>query len=330
MALARDALAVSQGETTPGVATARKETPLIDFKARVGGDAKGLRVDDITLAFEHVGQPQLIAGSATADWDDVLNVEMSLSSRWLDLDKVATAEQTAAGPFDTARNFISAMMEALPKKANSKVGFDLDQATLGGEAVSNIKLEVARKQGALSLNSLRAGLPGGTKLAMDGAVADAASGQAFSGDLTLHGTSLARFLDWATKDKALVEELRNEGPFSLQGRLAMSDKGIDLTEAGAEFGGRPITGALHYANKERRRVAVTLEGAEIDAGQFWPAGVGALKRVLSGGGDDVEVGGVLGHQFQHAAHAYSSSLTRLICAPHAASLASRFSKPRSR
>ena len=69
----------------------------------------------------------------------------------------------------------------------------------------------------------------------------------------------------------------------------MSDKGINLTEAGAEFGGRPITGALHYANKERRRVAVTLEGAEIDAGQFWPAGVGALKRVLSGGGAAPEV-----------------------------------------
>ena len=56
--------------------------------------------------------------------------------------------------------------------------------------MSGIKLEVARAQGALLLNNLRAGLPGGAKLALDGAVADAASGKAFHGDLTLHGTSL--------------------------------------------------------------------------------------------------------------------------------------------
>jgi hypothetical protein len=272
-------------EPAPGGAAGKKESPLIDFKARVAGDAKGLRVDGITLAFEHVGQPQLIAGSATAEWQDNLNVEMALSSRWLDLDKVATSRESAGSPFDTARNFISAMMEALPKNADSKVAFDLDQATLGGDAVSNIKLEVARKQGALLLNNLRAGLPGGAKLAMDGAVADAATGQAFSGDLTLHGTSLARFLDWATKDKALAEDLRNDGPFSLQGRLAMSERGIDFTDAGAEFGGRPITGEMRYAKKDRPRVSVTLEGAEIDAGQFWPAGVGAFKRILAGGGD---------------------------------------------
>jgi hypothetical protein len=272
-------------EPAPGSVRGKKEAPLIDFKARIAGDAKGLRVDGITLAFEHVGQPQLIAGSATAEWQDNLNVEMALSSRWLDLDKVATSRESTGGPFDTARNFISAMMEALPKNADSKVAFDLDQATLGGDAVGNIKLEVARKQGVLLLNNLRAGLPGGAKLAMDGAVADAATGQAFSGDLTLHGTSLARFLDWATKDKALAEELRNDGPFSLQGRLAMSERGIDLTDAGAEISGRPITGEMRYAKKERPRVSVTLEGAEIDAGQFWPAGVGTFKRILAGGGD---------------------------------------------
>ncbi|MTD94264.1 AsmA family protein [Hyphomicrobium sp. xq] len=272
-------------EPAPAGVRGKKEAPLIDFKARVAGDAKGLRVDGITLSFEHVGQPQLIAGSATAEWQDNLNVEMALSSRWLDLDKVATSRESAGSPFDTARNFISAMMEALPKNADSKVAFDLDQATLGGDAVSNIKLEVARKQGALLLNNLRAGLPGGAKLAMDGAVADAATGQAFSGDLTLHGTSLARFLDWATKDKALAEELRNDGPFSLQGRLAMSERGIDLTDAGAEFGGRPITGEMRYAKKERPRLSVSLEGAEIEAGEFWPTGVGAFKRIVAGGSE---------------------------------------------
>ena len=265
---------------------ARRQPPLIDFKSRISGDAKGLRLDDIAVSFQHVGQPQLISGSATATWTEALNVEMSLASRWLDLDRVAKPQEGAGSPFETARNFILAMMEALPKNADSKVNFDLDQASLGGEAVSGIKLEVARAQGVLLLNNLRAGLPGGAKLALDGAVADAATGQAFRGDLTLHGTSLARFLDWAAKDKALAEAVRNEGPFSLQGRLAMSENGIALTEAGAEIAGRPITGEVHYGMKDRRRLAIALDGSEIDAAQLWPTGVSALKRVLADTGPE--------------------------------------------
>jgi uncharacterized protein involved in outer membrane biogenesis len=268
----------------PVAAPVEKAVPLIDFKARIAGDAKGLRLDDIAVSFQHVGQPQLISGSATATWTEALNVEMNLASRWLDLDRVAKPQDGAGSPFETARNFILAMMEALPKNADSKVNFDLDQASLGGESVSGVKLEVARAQGVLLLNNLRAGLPGGSKLALDGAVADAATGQAFRGDLTLHGTSLARFLDWAAKDKALAGAVRSEGPFSLQGRLAMSENGIALTEAGAEIAGRPITGEVHYDMKDRRRLAIVLDGSEIDATQLWPTGVSALKRLLTGAG----------------------------------------------
>jgi len=276
------------GQSEPAAtAGAKPEAPLIDFKARVAGDARGLRVDDITLAFEHVGQPQLISGAATATWAEALNIEMNLSSRWLDLDRVTKSEREAPSPFDTARSFIVGALEALPQNADSKVNFDIDQATLGGEAVSGIRLEVVRNQGTLLLNTLRAGLPGGTRVAVDGAVADDAAtngqGKAFRGDITLHGTSLARFLDWAARDKAVAELVRNEGPFSLQGQLAMNDSAVDLTDAGAEIGGRQLTGDVHYTRKGRPRLAVALEGSEIDAAQLWPAGVAAFKGVLAGG-----------------------------------------------
>ena len=284
LALTAGEMPIATAPPSPtGVGGKAEALPLIDFKARVAGDAKGLRLDDIALSFQHVGQPQLISGSASATWTEALNVEMGLSSRWLDLDRVAKSAEGSGSPFNTARNFILAMMEALPKNADSKVTFDLDQASLGGEAVSGIKLEVARAQGTLLLNNLRAGLPGGTKLALDGAIADVANGKAFQGDLTLHGTSLLRFLDWAAKDKALAEAVRNEGPFSLQGRLDMSDSGIALTAAGAEIAGRPITGEVHYSMKGRQRLSILLEGGEVDAAQLWPAAVSGLKGVLEGG-----------------------------------------------
>ena len=285
LALAGDPLAPpGAAGSAPNSASGKPEAPLLDFRAHIDGDAKGLRVENIAVAFEHVGQPQLISGSANATWDDGLSVNMDLASRWLDLDRVTKPEEGGGNPIATARNFIRAMMTALPKNADSKVRFDLDQASLGGEPVSGVQLEVARSGGTLALNKLRVALPGGTRLALDGTVAEAGNGQSFRGDVTLHGTSLTRFLDWAARGKPLAEALRNEGPFSLQGQLAMSEDGIHLTEAGAEIGGRPLTGEMHYANKDRPHVEVTLDGAEIDAGQFWPAGVEAFKRVIASGG----------------------------------------------
>ncbi len=260
---------------------AAAESPLVDFKAELVGDAMGLKLDDINVSFERVGQPQLITGSASASWEDALDIDLQLASRWLDLDRIA-ATADDRNPFDTARSFVVAFMQALPETAETKVRFDLDQANLGGEAVSDVRIGVARTNGVLLLDELRAGLPGGTKLAVDGTVGQAADTK-FQGEFALRGTSLARFLNWAVKDPSMIDFVRSDGPFSLQGLLAMSDKGVDLTEGGAEIAGMPLSGEVHYASGERTRLGIVLEGQQIDGGQLWPAGVGYLKGLLAGG-----------------------------------------------
>jgi len=260
----------------------KPEIPLVDFKASLAGDAKGLRLDDITLSFERVGQPQLITGAASASWSDALSVDLNLASRWLDLDRISGGNG-GASPFDTARSFVTAVMQALPTNAETKVRFDLDQANLGGEAVSGIRLEVARTGGTLLLKDLRAGMPGGAKLTLDGTIAGVENARAFQGELALRGTSLARFLNWAAKDQELSDSVQSDGPFSLQGRLGLSEKAIDLTDAGAEIGGTPLTGEMHYSRGERTRLSLVLEGQVIDAGRLWPVGVGYLKARLIGG-----------------------------------------------
>jgi uncharacterized protein involved in outer membrane biogenesis len=276
--LTLDASQMPQGSAS-GSATA--ESPLVDFKAQLAGDATGLKLDDINVSFDRVGQPQLITGAASASWEDALDIDLQLASRWLDLDRIA-ASASDKSPFDTARSFVVAFMQSLPEKAETKVRFDLDQANLGGEAVSGVRVGVARTNGVLLLDELRAGLPGGAKLAVDGTVGAAANTNAFQGDFTLRGTSLARFLKWAVKDPSMADIVRSDGPFSLQGRLAMSDKGVDLTEAGAEVAGMPLSGEVHYVSGERTRLGIVLEGQQIDGGQLWPAGVGYLKGLLAG------------------------------------------------
>jgi uncharacterized protein involved in outer membrane biogenesis len=257
------------------------EHPLVDFKATLAGDATGMRLDDIALSFERIGQPQLITGAASASWSQAMRVELALASRWLDLDRIAGGNGTA-GPIETARSFVAAAMQTLPSGADTRVQMDLDQATLGGEAVSGIRLDVERDSGALILRDLRAGLPGGAKLVLDGAVAGVSDTRSFQGELALRGTSLTRFLTWAAKDPAVAEAVRSDGPFSLQGRFGLSNHGFDLVEAGAEIGGTPFTGEVHYSSAKRTRLAVVLEGQEIDGTQLWPVGISYLKGMLAG------------------------------------------------
>ena len=80
--------------------------------------------------------------------------------------------------------------------------------------------------------------------------------------------------------------MRSDGAFSLQGRLGMSEKAIDLTDAGADIGGTPLTGSVHYAGGERTQLAIVLDGQQIDASRFWPTAVGYLKGMLVGAGPD--------------------------------------------
>ncbi len=235
----------------PQTAGGEAESPLVDFKAKLIGDAMGLKLDDIALSFEQVGQPQLVSGSATASWENALDIDLQLGSRWLDLDRIAASADKR--PFDTARSFVAALMQALPAEAETRVRFDLDQANIGGQAVSGVRLGVARTNGVLLLQELRADLPGGTKLALDGSAASTVEAGTFQGEFALRGTSLHRFLNWAVKDPSVVEVVRSDGPFSLQGLLGMSARGVDLTDAGAEVAGMPLSGEVHYTTGERPR-----------------------------------------------------------------------------
>ena len=244
----------------------------LEIRSRIEGDAFGATLPDIALTVEQGAQPQLVNGDASIGWRDGLRVKLSLASKWLDLDRIA-ASKPEAGPVAAGRTLVPALVGLLPDAGQVDVRLSIDQITLGGEVASAARLHLERFRGPMLVRELHAALPGGVKLDLTGTLTAQGGEHTFLGDLSLRGSSHARFLGWAAKGQTLIDS-RTDGPFSIAGRLALMPSGFELDSLSVELNGAsPLTGAITYASAARRRLDVRLEGQQLDLTALLPGGL---------------------------------------------------------
>jgi len=256
----------------------------LELKSKVKGTALGVALNDLSIALEAGATPQIITGEAKIGWADAMRLDVSLASRWLDLDRIAQASDTEKkAPFEAARGYFEVLAAALPTEADTNALLEFDQLTLGGEAISNVRLAASRTGGPLELKGVRADLPGGVRLDLDGVLTPAAKVPHLDGTLFITGKSLMRFLAWGLGDTEVGRD-RSDGPFSLDGHFALGDGTLALTDATVDVSGTPLEGALKLEAGERRKLTVAIEGPRIDVAQFGSGLVdlGKLRQLLFG------------------------------------------------
>jgi len=268
-----------------------------ELKGKLAGDINGARLTDLSLALDSPTDPQLITGEVSTVWGLAPRFDMALSSKSLNLDRFAAAGPDS-DPFDTARAALNIVLGALPADADANARLKADRVVIAGEAVTGVAVAMARNGPVLELKSLRAELPGSTRLEANGVVSRDTRTLAFSGPVRAKGGNLARFLAWARgKDRTLAAlneparatnatsgPRRYEGPFSLDGQLAMAGGSIDLTSVTADFNGMTMTGAFKVQTEGRRKIALMIDAPRLDIVQLWPSGfdVRALRKALTG------------------------------------------------
>ena len=245
-----------------------------ELRTKVTGGIDKLNLSEITLSLDQEGAPQLISGEATVNLSERTHLDVSLSSSWLDLDKLAATGDTKAVPADAARRFFEALARQLPDVADTNASLTIDQVTLGGEAMSRVRLVATRAGGPLELKEVRASLPGGAHLSLEGVLAGAQDNRSFDGLISIDGHNLSRFLSWSTSHAAVVPS-RADGAFAFEGRLNLSRNSIAFTEATAELAGMPFTGMMKLKMGKRKRIALSIEGYRIDTGNLWPGSLEA-------------------------------------------------------
>ena len=280
----------AQPDKGPAPQKAAAEAPPVDLKAKVEGNSLGLTLKDLEISLEQGGAPQLIGGGATLKWAGKPRLDLTLSSRWLDLDRFEAATAGKPGdvvPLAAAQFYLAALAAALPAEADTTAELSFDQVTLGGEPVSAVRVLAQRAGGPLELKTVRATLPGGTDLDLSGILTPQPHPK-IDGILFVTGQSFLRFLTWGLNQPDLAKD-RTDGPFSLDGHFVLSDQSVDLTEATASLSGTTLKGDVKFELGERKRLALALDGTRLDAGQIRPGLIGPqfiLSLLSTGGGQN--------------------------------------------
>lgn len=254
------------------------QVPLMEIKARVEADTAGAEIQDLALSVQNAAEPQLISGLAKSTWGDVSEFDVALTSKWLDLDRLAGAGADTA-TLAKVKHLGLSVLRALAGDGKATAKLDIEQVKLGGETTGSMRINAARRGTSVTVKELRAGLPGGARLDLSGDVKDAAGAVSFAGAGFIHGTNFARLLEWADKSGVNLD-VEADGPFSAEGRVLIADKRFELTEASADIGGRPFTGDIVVSDEDRRKVSVTLEAARIDTSELFPQTAAALEDNL--------------------------------------------------
>jgi len=248
-----------------------------DMRAALEGDTKGFTLTDLSLSFEQDGRPQLATGGARVNWTDQADISVTLKSHWLDLDKIAGAG-TGGAPLELAQGVAAAVSRILSTEGRTRASLTIDQATLGGEVVSNLIAVLEHAQGRLNVKSLSAALPGGARLAASGSFDGPQTDLRYSGRVILRGASMARFTGWVARDRKLTLPTR-DGPFTLVGDLSLGSKEVSGRNLTLEVGRNMLSGDASWKAGEPQQVVLNLEGSELDLTPVVPSGSEPAKAI---------------------------------------------------
>ncbi|MCL4766915.1 MAG: AsmA family protein [Hyphomicrobiaceae bacterium] len=267
------------GDQAPG---APAQSGAFEVRAAMSASALSARLSDIAFSFEQNGRPQLLTGTAEASWQGRPVLKASLSSRWLDLDRIADVP-AQVNALETARRLSTGLMGYLPTGAEVAARIAIDQANVAGDVVSGLVLAVENSGKGLTIKELRASLPGGSRMDVSGSLSGGATAEAFDGDILLRGANLGRFLAWAARGSQAAEA-RGDSGFSLSSRLSLGTGGLEIHQASLDAGPNRMTGDLSYRWEGRRQLALSIETAHADISGLLPGALGPdlLKAKLGG------------------------------------------------
>lgn len=249
--------------------------PLVDLKSDVTADAQNAKLENLTLTLDNVAELQTISGTAVANWSSSPRLDVSLNSKWLDVDWLAGAGKGSAG-FPKLKQLALGLMQSVAGDSRASAKINLEQVKIGGENAGGLSIDADRQGNVTHLKTFKVSLPGGSRLDLAGDLKSKDAKLSFSGNGFIGGASFGRFKAWADKSGVPLD-INADGPYSAAGKVEIDDKRFFLTEASGDISGKPLAGELKVTHGDRERTELTLQAADLDTHEVFPKIAAALR-----------------------------------------------------
>lgn len=278
----------------PGAKGRSTPPSIVEIKSSLKASTESAELADLTLTFDADGKPQLATGAAKFTWRQRTTSEILVKARWLDIDRIIGMDASTASTATLAQ-IITGFGAALPGSDHLRALVLLDQATLNGDLISGLKIDMEKGTDGYDIRELSGNLPGSARLILSGRLTPGRADKQFEGPITLRGASFNRFVAWAGRGLQ-PPEIAQDGPFALDarvvsgpGRIAGNDIRLELP--GGRLGGDASWTWSQPEDKAQKKPAETLatpaivlalDGPSLDVGALLPnePRPGALLRSL--------------------------------------------------
>ncbi|HEY6023705.1 MAG TPA: AsmA-like C-terminal region-containing protein [Pseudolabrys sp.] len=188
-----------------------------------------------------------------------------LSGRQIDLDRaIANPDGTRQPPAAVIRKLAELAAAAFRPPLPFQIGLGIDQVTLGGSSIQNLRGDISSSADGWTLDRLEFRAPGLTQVRLSGRLTVAADGVVFSGPTAIDAADPKTLAGWLEgRSETAQSELR---PFSLRGDVTLATDRFAVEQLKVELDRKPASGRLAYTFAVGNRPARL--DAEIRAPQF--------------------------------------------------------------
>jgi uncharacterized protein involved in outer membrane biogenesis len=220
-----------------------------------------------------------------------------LSGGQIDLDRaLAEDDGSRLPPAAAIRRLAQLAAGAFQPTIPIQIGIGIDQATLGGDAVQNLRGDISTSANGWNLDRFEFRAPGFTQVRVSGRLTVEDERVAFAGPAALTTNDAKALTAWLQgRPAAGQSELR---PLSLRGDLTLASDKIAVDRLNAEFERKTITGNFAYvfaAGKRPARLDAALHAPELDIDAALGFGNALLAGSDIGRPHDMTIAADIGH-----------------------------------
>ena len=256
----------------------RDKTSRYELKGPIAATPERAELPGFDLTIQANGHPQIFKGSVVLDFAERMHAKAELEAGFVDLDALLAVPGAEERPTPAAVLYMFAdeMLGQAAEFGDGTLTFAIEQAGLGGDLVGVVDLALASKDGALTVERLKAVLPGDNRIEAAGRLTRGEFGPVFVGPVKLEGAKLKPLTRWAVGDRDMSGQA-SVGEFTFAANATIGDGELKLADAAGELSGTKFHGGLRLQGGERRLIELNLDSDRLDLrevigeGPLWQA-----------------------------------------------------------